>query len=281
MRYTAFLLILAGIAMGTVGTLLLLPDVDPVNASTVVRAPAASDEITRLREALNAREIALAREMTRAANLEQTVRQLREQLAMQPGLEDEDEPEDLAYGDRNEFLRDRMISRMQRMSDRQLDEIVRVAELTPDQITAVQFILQERFDRRAEVAAARMRGEEIEFSGGPSLAEQLSEVMTPEQFDAYQEYQAAVQQSRVETGATAQMNAIAPQLGLTDAQKDAVYALFYQNLEMQMNEDAPPADDLEGFLHEQMQSVLTPEQFVQWQEVNARRSGRGSSPDRR
>ncbi len=157
-----------------------------------------------------------------------------------------------------EFNSERMEEMMSRQVDRQLDVYAARLNLNDEQRAQLKEIML-------------MRMTQIRFRFGPDGAERTeddngaplitqsdidnlaADILSPEQLYEYDEMRAQEQAARSEMMATAQLTQIAPQLGLSEEQKDRVYSIYYeQSLGMeqgyanpqQMQESQAEADAL-------------------------------------
>jgi hypothetical protein len=281
MRVAYLLTFGGGAILGMAATFLLIPSVDPVEPVSLAGSPPGDQtgEIRRLRTLLDEKDSNLAEVKTELVNLRSELDQARRAQAAAQDLlaENDPEAEELRRQQRREEARAEGI---RRFIDRRTDDLRQRFDLTEAQIAEARAYYEARSEFRAAQITARRNGEELPVWNGPSTSEAMAQVLDPEQFAAYEAYSEAVQTSRSETRATARMNAFAPELGLDEAQKDAVYAVYYEDSWTTFSEDADIApEQREAALIANMQSILSPEQFARWQqielEIQSRRERRG------
>jgi len=222
-----------------------------------------------------------------AKALEQEVRSLTEQLAeaqtenatLQSKLDDAPVFESFALSEENEEVHSvgstRAISigegRFEEMMSRQVDQQL-------DIYTARLNLSAEQREQLKEVMLLRMTQMRLRFN--PNGAERsedenrapmitqndidnlAAEILSPDQLDEYDEMRAQEIESRSEMMATAQLSQIAPQLGLTETQKDQVYSIYY-NQSLEITEefmDPERMQESQLLADEQVRDILNEEQ---------------------
>jgi Spy/CpxP family protein refolding chaperone len=179
-------------------------------------------------------------------------------------------PNDSEGQDREE----RWEARRQERIARDASDLTRRLNLTPTQTEGIEAALAAREAARREWFEARRRGEDPGIDPEAVFRDELAQVLTPQQLAEYDSYEEAVAMARIETGATARMNNIAPRLDLNEAQKDAVYAAYYQEMVARRGSEPATRAQAQVQLEAEMQRILTPEQFAEWQN-ESQSGGRG------
>lgn len=160
------------------------------------------------------------------------------------------------------FAEGRFEDMMERQVDQQLDIYAARLNLNPDQREQLKEIMLLRM-RFSPDGAERLEDE----NGAPIITQNdidnlAADIPSPDQLDEYDEMRAQEDEARSEMMATAQLSQIAPQLGLSETQKDQVFSIYYeQSLTMnegfmqpeQMRASQEEADELIG-------EILTEEQ---------------------
>ncbi len=193
-----------------------------------------------------------------ARALEKKVRSLTEQLAkaqtenatLQSKLEEAPAFESFVLSDEKEEAQRAQSTRaislgegrfeemMSRQVDQQLDIYATRLNLNADQREELKEIMLLRMTQmrlRFNPHGAERREDD---NGAPMITQNdidnlAAEILSLDQFDEYDEIRTQEIESRSEMMATAQLSQIAPQLGLTETQKDQVYSIYYsQSLEM-------------------------------------------------
>jgi len=159
--------------------------------------------------------------------------------------------------------------------DMRLAALTSRLKLTPEQESAMRDIL----DKQAEIAqsmsekmlSGKMSKDELQQAikdqgGNGDMDKQIQDMLSPEQAAAYQSYQTDEKKTAAETQANMELMQIQSTLNLTEAQKDKVFNVIYQQSAQQMGLDGskPASLDIEAQMEAKkaaMQSVLTPEQF--------------------
>jgi hypothetical protein len=280
MRFFPFLLFVVGTLLGIGLTLLLLPSVEPLESPVTALPPPAdaSEELKQLRLLLDRKEAALAEQYAEIQKLEEALESARTAQTNAETLLRLRTPrdEDTTREERQATRAARYNQALQREAERRASDLTDRLGLSSSQADAIRVLFEKQAEYRLAAGMARSNEEAPPPWEGPPLETALAQILSPEQYTAYQEYETAVQTSRAETGATARMNRIAPELGLDEAQKDQVFSLFYEDLVTRMQLDAspgqviPPAD-----IQTRMQQVLTAEQYERWQSLETDRRRRG------
>ena len=182
--------------------------------------------------------------------------------------------------------------------DMKLAALTSRLKLTPEQANAISDIL----DKQAAIAqgmsekmlSGKMTKAELQQAmkdqgGAADFDKQIQDVLSPDQAAAYQTYQTDEKKTAAETQANMELMQIQSSLNLTDAQKDKVFNVIYQQSAQNMGLDGskPASTDIDAQMEAKkaaMQSVLTPEQydnyvkFVDGQKkmINAMLSGAGA-----
>lgn len=155
---------------------------------------------------------------------------------------------------------------MNRQVDQQMDVYTARLNLTDDQRDQLGEMMLLRLTQR-RIHFGPHGPLEIADNGAPLITQRdiddlAAEILSEDQLDEYNEMQSQENASRSEMMATAQLSQIAPQLGLSESQKDQVYSIYYnQSLErsdgivnsQQMQESQQQAD-------EQIREILDEEQ---------------------
>lgn len=160
---------------------------------------------------------------------------------------------------------------MSRQVDQQLDIYAARLDLNDEQREQLKEIMLLRMTQM-RVRFTPNGEERFEDDNGAPMITQTdidnlaAEILSPDQLDEYDEMRNQENESRSEMMATAQLSQIAPQLGLTETQKDQVYAIYYnQSLEMtdrftnpeRMQESQLQADEqVKEILDEEQQEVF-------------------------
>lgn len=282
MRLVPLLTFLGGTIIGVSATLWLLPTVDPI---APVFQPARAhdqsvDELKQMRGLLDEKEASLAEMAAELINLQQVLDEARKaQAEAEAQLSMRLPQNQTSLEEQRDALRAEAMERgMRRFADKRTDELQRRLHLSDDQLEAVRAYFQSRSEQRIAEAEARRNGEEPPVWTGLSTRDALAAILDPDQLTAYLEYDEAVQTSRAETRATAQMNAFAPELGLTDEQKDAVFSIYYLDTENQSDEETGTLSGEQRFeqLKASMQGVLSDEQYNLWLQIENDRDRRGA-----
>ncbi len=165
------------------------------------------------------------------------------------------------------FTEGRFEDMMERQVDQQLDIYAARLNLNADQREQLKEIMLLRMSqmrmRFSPDGAERLEDE----NGAPIITQNdidnlAADILSPDQLDEYDEMRAQEDEARSEMMATAQLSQIAPQLGLSETQKDQVFSIYYeQSLTMnegfmqpeQMRASQEEADELIG-------EILTEEQ---------------------
>ncbi|MDB4474345.1 hypothetical protein N9023_05005 [Opitutaceae bacterium] len=122
---------------------------------------------------------------------------------------------------------------MARQVDNQLDIYAARLDLNDEQRARLREVML----MRSSQMPLRFRpegGSRTEDENGAPLITQsdidnlAADILSPEQLEDYNEMRAQEQSARSEMMATAQLTQIAPQLGLSEAQKDQVYSVYYE-----------------------------------------------------
>ena len=251
-----------GVGSGIGLTTMLIPDLDEGNQrnpqATRPVAPSEDKALVRsLQGALSAVESTLKNEVEKSAALDEELAQLKGRLAVE-------------LAENEERLNARMakdaeaVSKSPSRTDRNADSkrFKRVTNLRPDQATALESLMEQYNANQIALREARANGTvpppEI------NLDQLLSSILDDEQVAAVEDYHSEIRQGRDETRATARMNRIAPSLGLNEEQKDAVFGVYYTSISN--NTEIAASNET---LASQMRQILTPEQFKDWQELNA------------
>ncbi len=231
--------------------------------------------------------------------LEQEIRSLTEQLAkaqtenatLQSRLDEAPVFESFALSEEKEeihrapstramaFSEGRFEEMMSRQVDQQLDIYTARLNLSADQSEQLREIMLLRMTQmrtRFNINGTEQREDE---NGAPMITQNdidnlAAEILSPEQLEEYDEMRAQENASRSEMMATAQLSQIAPQLGLTETQKDQVYSIYYnQSLEMTdrfMNPERMQESQL--IADEQVKEVLNEEQRVVFKTIKENQS---------
>lgn len=270
MRVLHAFLFLSGIALGVVMTFLLLPPVAPRPPTLALPPPSDQTEsIRRLRATLDDREAEVAQLRASLATLQDELASAQLAASESPGAPLEAIDPEEARAER----RERGMQRgMLRWAEREADDLVNRLQLTAEQEAAIRAHFAAVAEFRIASFSARNNGEPAPTWDGPATPDALAAILDPAQFEEYSAYDAAVRQSRAETGATARMNAIAPDLALSEAQKDQVFSIYYNDIQGWFDEGiaAAPSEDRQAALAAEMQQVLTPEQYGQWLQLEQR-----------
>ncbi len=188
----------------------------------------------------------------------------------------------LAYQDldnsiqrRTDFREQRFQTSRENRLHQELDTIRTVTRLLPGQEAGVEALLRQRQEEMTAAWEARRRGEPAPSSSF-DFDSQLAALLTAEQLERYHQYEAAQLEGRLETGATARLHRVSPLLSLSEPQKDAVFAAYYENLRNWNDPEAPIGrDESSRMLEAQMREILSPDQFELWQQIEGDTPGAG------
>lgn len=127
---------------------------------------------------------------------------------------------------------------MSRQVDNQLDIYAARLNLNDEQRARLKEVMLMRFSQMPLHFGPDGGGRTEDENGAPLITQSdiddlAADILSPEQLEEYDEMRAQEQSARSEMMATAQLTQIAPQLGLSEAQKDQVYSVYYeQSLDM-------------------------------------------------
>lgn len=238
---------------------------DPANASPDRAAPTGVQAApTQLATTVEAQRTELAQRDRREIELINQVDALERELAAIQAEQANEEAEERARREerRDERWRERMAEETESLALR--------LDLHPTQSAALQRAVELRADARRTWFEARRNGQSSSVDPDSVFRDELATFLTDEQLAAYDEYESSVSQGRAETGATARMNSLAPELGLTEEQKDAVFATFYEDLVTRQNSGWSSSEDRDAALATSMQSILSADQYERWQTLESR-----------
>lgn len=156
--------------------------------------------------------------------------------------------------------------------------------LTPEQTAAVERYYEDLADMQMSAARAMVEGkrpdpeelsEKMREMG--SEADVLQEILTEEQFEAYEAFQEEERVQQKEMMALHQTNQLSSAIPMSEDQKDQVYAIFYDQDTIRLQDEVATSDDpmqrvteyqrarLEA-VKEKLREVLTEEQIAAWAE---------------
>jgi len=250
-----------GLIVGATSLYLLLPDWElQKSLSELNRAEASHPEpATASESALLARIDEQKLEIDR---LNDALRQAPEEPAPPSPEEAQPPPQDTR---RNGFNR-----RIEGFTTRRAGELAQSLGLNDEQKAQLQKVFQDQFVNMR----ARRRGEEVEAF---NLDDALSQVLTPEQFDAYLQSTQEEIYNRAELMATSQMVRMNQIIGLSQDQMDKVYDAFnITTQEMLISRQTGESYDMGQNLRDRLSSVLTAEQMQQYlDQMSGGRPGMG------
>jgi hypothetical protein len=162
--------------------------------------------------------------------------------------------------------------------------------LTAEQEQKVQSALLDRELREITNDLSEAEQKELPNTGKGSENESLQKILTPEQYAAFQQYQAEERRTEVETSAHLELGELQGPLQLTESQKDQVFRVLYQYHDKQGDIDDwnSPAfsgevlKSIEQAKKDALQQVLTSEQLKIYQEIekqNAEDEGEDDAAD--
>lgn len=172
------------------------------------------------------------------------------------------------------FSDERFKEMMRKQVDRQLDIYAARLNLNDDQRSRLEEIMLLRFTQMGE----RMgRGPHVQADANDSpfitqrdIDDLFSEILSFEQLEEYDEMRAQEIASRSEMMATAQLSQIAPQLGLSEEQKNRVYGIYY-NLSFDMTSDFADPQHMgnsRNQANEQISEILDDQQKAIFEKLN-------------
>ncbi len=114
-------------------------------------------------------------------------------------------------------------------------------------------------------------GEDVTLITQADIDNLAAEILSPSQLEEYEEMRAQEVASRSEMMATSQLSQIAPQLGLSEEQKDQVYAIYY-NQSLQMTDGVMNPDlmrESREQADEQIREILDEKQRAVFETIRA------------
>lgn len=165
------------------------------------------------------------------------------------------------------FPEERFREMMSRQVKQQVDIYPARLHLSDDQRGQLEEIMLMRMmqmrERIGPNGPRRVEGDQDStFITQADIDNLAAEILSPDQLDEYDEMRAQENASRSEMMATAQLSQIAPQLGLSETQKNQVYAIYYnQSLEMTDGFIDPESmQESQARADEQIKEILDDEQ---------------------
>lgn len=184
------------------------------------------------------------------------------QSEVSANLEVTEDSEQAEREKRRAEFRQRMIDRGRERLDRTTSVLASRLNLSEDQLGKLKTLQDEMIAQRLNRDLAPEQ--RLDFEA------ELASLLTPEQFDEYQEFRQEQREARNEAEAGARLAQMGPILELTDAQKDQVFAALYYNAqERDQQREAgiePTAGDTSQ-LDQAMAEILTPEQMKLYREL--------------
>ncbi len=240
--------------------------------------PEAADTGTADAAALKAAKQILATDNQRKADLDKRELDLKMKAAKleiaqnAPAADDGSNPGAKAPG---AAIADMTKAVIKQQMDMKLSALTTRLKLTPEQASALSDILDKQGEVAQELSAKMLSGkmtkDELQQAmkdqgGAADFDKQITDMLSPDQATAYQAYQTDEKKTAAETQANMELMQIQSSLNLTDAQKDKVFNVIYQQSAQQMGLDGskPASSDIDAQLEAKkaaMQSVLTPEQY--------------------
>ncbi len=149
--------------------------------------------------------------------------------------------------------------------------------LDPQQTQRLSEILAFRIASFAEMVSADDTGMTIVSSDKAvtqaDIDDLAREIMTDEQYEDYQQLRNDEEVARNEMFAQARLSGIAPQLGLNEEQKDALYAVYYQQAQEQSHRSAGEKNEaMNRDSKARIKEILTGDQFDLYEKLEAERS---------
>lgn len=166
---------------------------------------------------------------------------------------------------------------IQQQVDMKLSALKLRLKLSPEQEEKLRTLLERQYGFGADLAAKMFEGklskEEMkEMAANPvDLDTELKSALTPDQYAEYEKYQVEEKRNQAEMMANMELGQIQSMLQLTEAQKDKVFNILYQQAEKQTGWGEPgqaPPQDWQQVMEKQetdkvnaLRDVLTPEQL--------------------
>lgn len=221
-------------------------------------------------------------------SLEAEVSRLEGQLAARAAPAEKGRgPEILVFGGDGESpspeeMEKRMMPHWKRFAEQQVSRYSMQLDLSAEQKQKLQDLLLLKQQRFHEMMMTGRQG----AKGANPLSELIkdSEVldvargfMSEEQVATFARIQEDERKARNEMMATARLGDIAPVLGLDEAQKDALFGLYYSEAEQMEDGVFTPPPDGTGTSEREaaLKEILTPEQMERYRELQEERKQRG------
>jgi len=168
---------------------------------------------------------------------------------------------------------------IQQQTDMKMAALKSRLNLTDDQAQALQDIMDKQSQKAADLMdkmfSGKMSKDELQkamkdgggMGGlGGDMDTQMKNILSPDQYTAYQGYQNDEKKNAAEAQANMELMQIQTSLQLTEDQKDKVFGTIYQLAAQQAGVDGAKSsgagiDELMEAKKTAMQAVLTPEQF--------------------
>lgn len=189
------------------------------------------------------------------------------------------------FGDGSDTNRAKAVERMMRTVVEQQVEMKVSAlklrlKLTDEQEQAVRALFNEQMGQGVELGTKMLQGklskeDMAKASEKPAdFRSELKELLTPEQWTAYEAYEVEERKNQAQMMANAELMQMQQMLQLTDAQQDEVFRVLYDVSEQRLTE-APQAghasspgqalQQMNAAKKEALRKVLTPEQFQSYE----------------
>lgn len=249
-----------GVGAGIGLTVSLVPAIGATiepQQSVTIKPPNTSDsvQIRSLQGALQEVELALKKELQTNALLKEELDETNDRLKIELA---ENQAKENASAARSERRR----GRFEDSIARRLSVYTQAGNLRPEQTAALESIMAQYMANQNALREARENG--TQAPPELDLNELVGTLLDADQVAAVETYREEIQQGRNETRATARMNRIAPALGLSEDQKDAVFGAYYNSI----SDQSEISTSNEG-LSSAMSQILSPEQFEEWARMHS------------
>jgi len=161
----------------------------------------------------------------------------------------------------------------------QLDIYAARLNLSASQRSQLEEIMLLQFSQMGPMMGGQFMQEGGETSDSPRITQSdiddlASEILSDEQLAEYEKMRAQENASRSEMMATAQLSQIAPQLGLSEEQKNQAYGIYYdQSIDMQTDTfDPRQFQEAQNQSNERISEILDDQQKAIFKQLNENQS---------